>query len=73
MNHFTITSLSKPHDIFWLYHETSGNTLPDTSKIPKLNKVIGTKIKSNDIFTIVTFSPKPKKNTSDDLVYENYP
>lgn len=73
MFHFTIKSLSKPHDIFWLYHETSGNTLLDTTKVFKLNKVIGTKIKNSDIFTIVTFSPKPPRNSSDDWVYENYP
>ena len=73
MIHFTIESLSKLYDIFWLYHHHSGSKIPEISRISKLNKVIGTKIKTNDIFTIITFSPKPKKNTSDDWVYENYP
>ena len=73
MIHFTVESFSKPSDIFWLYHHNSGSTIPNISRISKLNKVIGTKIKTNDIFTIITFSPKPQKNTSDDWVYENYP
>jgi hypothetical protein len=73
MNHFTYESLSEPYDIFWLFHLNYGNEIPDKSRVIVLNKVIGTKIKINDEFTIITFSPKPPKNTSDDWVYENYP
>ena len=45
----------------------------DFSRIAIPLSMFGAKIKTNDIFTIITFSPKPKKNTSDDWVYENYP
>ena len=73
MVHFTIESLSEWCDIFWLYHKHFGNNIPEISEISNLNKAIEAKIKKNDIFTIITYSPKPKNNKSDDWVYENYP
>ena len=73
MIHFTIESLSEWCDIFWLYHKHCGNNIPEISEISNLNKVFQAKIKKNDIFTVITYSPKPKNNKSDDWVYENYP
>ena len=70
MIHFTYATLSKPYDIFWLYHLKSGNKVPENLHF--FIKQSTVKLKRMIFLQFLHF-PKSQKNKPDDWVYENFP